>query len=247
MKSTSRNIFLLVISLMILSALGCKKEKTNQQPSISFVQPDNNLIITSDTVLIFKADPRDEDGEIEKVEFLINGLVVQTITQAPYQFEWLAKIENAGMYTIKAIAWDKEGASAEAEINLEIRDYRNPFTGDFYFRVIIQHWVLGQPTTYDTSFYSGVIRKYELADSENDLSPGNDSEENPDKKITIEFSPDTRITSLISEDGTLIPKSGHHYGHSGAFVNVDKIKFFVGGMGGLGGGWNYDVEGTRKP
>lgn len=127
-------------------------------------------------------------------------------------------------------------------------DFRIQYTGDFNFRVITMFWMMGQPTTYDTSFYNGVIRKYELADSESDLYSENDSEEkSPNEKITIEFAPNAKITSLIDEDGTLTPKSGYHYHHEGGFVHADTIKFYVGGFGGLGGGWNYTVLGIRKP
>ena len=126
-------------------------------------------------------------------------------------------------------------------------DFRLQFTGDFNFRVITEFWEMGQPLKYDTSFYNGVIRKYELVDSESDLYPENDSEEkNPNEKITIEFAPNAKITSLISEDGTLTPKHGYHYFHSGGFENIDTIVFHIGGLGGLGGGWSYDVEGIRK-
>lgn len=74
----------------------------------------------------------------------------------------------------------------------------------------------------------------------------NDSEENPNEKITIEFVPNAKITTLIDEDGILTPKYGYHYAHSGGFVNIDTIAFHIGGPGGLGGGWSYNIKGIRK-
>jgi hypothetical protein len=58
---------------------------------------------------------------------------------------------------------------AKEDSKMEVYDYRQKYFGDFYFTVITEFWMLGQPTTYDTSFYNGVIRKYELSDSEDDL------------------------------------------------------------------------------
>ena len=106
--------------------------------------------------------------------------------------------------------------------------------------------MLGQPTTYDTSYYNGVIRRYELVDSENDMFSDNDSNENPNEKITIEFIKKGKITSLINENGVLIPKAGYHYSHIGEFIHVDTINFNIGGLGGLGGGWAYEVKGIRE-
>jgi len=106
--------------------------------------------------------------------------------------------------------------------------------------------MLYQPTTYDTSYYNGVIRRYELSDSKNDLYADDDSGENPNKKITIEFKQDTKITSLLNIDGSLVYRFGYHYSHYGKFTDSDTIIFSVSGLGGLGAGCNYEVKGIRK-
>lgn len=247
MKSI-KTIFTAILTLLILMILiSCEKEKSNQKPTIRFVEPDNNLVIEHDTVLSIIVEPFDEDGEIKKVELFINGTIVKTFNSSPYQYDWHnAKIENIGVYTIKATAFDNKGATGDAEISVEIRDFRIKYLGDFNFRVITKSWIFGQPTTYDTSFYTGVIRKYELTDSENDLYIDDDSDENPDEKITLEFKQNTKITSLINENGILTPKSGYHYYHQGEFTDIDTISFSIGGLGGLGGGWNYEVKGIKK-
>ena len=129
---------------------------------------------------------------------------------------------------------------------IRINDFREKYYGNFYFKIITESWMLCQPTTYDTSYYNGVIRRYELVDSENDMFSDNDSNENPNEKITIEFIKKGKITSLINENGVLIPKAGYHYSHIGEFIHVDTINFNIGGLGGLGGGWAYEVKGIRE-
>jgi hypothetical protein len=245
MTKTAQIIFTTVLSLLIV--IGCEKEENKQSPTISFIEPDNNLVIEHDTILSIIVEPYDADGEIKKVELLINGVLIKTFDSPPYQYDWHdAKLENEGTFKFLAIAHNNKGATGQAEVSIEIKDFRTKYLGDFYFKVITESWMLGQPTTYETSFYNGVIRRYELIDSENDLYIDDDSYENPNEKITIEFKQNTKITSLLNTDGSLVSKSGSHYGHQGRFTDIDTIAFSIGGLGGLGGGWNYEVEGIRK-
>ncbi len=125
-------------------------------------------------------------------------------------------------------------------------DFRTKYFGSFRFRLITEFWMRGQANDYDTFFYNGVIRKFESNDKIDDLYSGSeDSTENVNEMITIEFSQNLKIISSINKDGSLISKSGYHYVHEGRFVNLDSIKFYVGGFGGLGGGVNYFVAGNR--
>ncbi len=136
--------------------------------------------------------------------------------------------------------------SCKKEKKSEENDFRTKYLGSFRFVLITESWRLGQSNLYDTSFYNGVIRKFELIDKNDDLYSGNeDSTENINDKITIEFSHSSKITTLIKKDGELISKSGYHYVHEGRFVNLDSIKVYIGGLGGLGGGLNYIVAGNR--
>jgi len=59
--------------------------------------------------LTLTATPTDSDGTIEKVEFLQNGVVVQTLTSAPWT--WSAANLAMGAYAFTAKATDNAGAS----------------------------------------------------------------------------------------------------------------------------------------
>lgn len=243
-----KTVFEITLTLLTLTILiSCAKDKSNQSPTIKFIEPENDLVIEHDTVLSIIVEPFDEDGDIQKVELFINGTMVITFNSPPYQYYWhVSNIENVGVFAIKAIAYDDKGAIGEAQIGVEINDFRIKYLGDFYFKVITESWMYGESPIYDTSFYSGVIRKYEYSDSENDLYIDDDGEENSNEKITIEFKSNTKITSILNEDGSLIPKSGHHYYHYGEFTCIDTINLSIDGLGGLGGGWNYEVVGIRE-
>jgi hypothetical protein len=236
-----------LIFLTFLVAISCDKEKTNDNPTIKFIQPDSNLIITHDTIIRFVVEPKDIDGDIVKVDFVINGVTKQTIDSPPYQFDWYdAKLDNVGIFIVDAIAYDNKGDTGVARIKIEINDYRIKYFGNFYFTIMTEHWMLGRPNTYDTSIYNGLIRKYLSTDSENDQYSSDDSKENPIDKITIEFKQNTKITTLLRSNGELIGKNGNHYCHNGKYNNIDTIEFAVGCLGGLGAGWNYKVKGIRK-
>lgn len=247
MKNIKNAPIILLTLVSILFAFSCETEKDNVNPTVQLTQPEDNLIIEQDTILTIIADANDTDGDVVKVELLINGTIVKKFDTLPYQYDWHdAKLENEGVHTIKAIAYDDKGATGQAEISVEIKDFRTKYLGNFHFKVITESWMIETPTTYDTSYYHGVIRKYELTDSDNDLCYNDDSDENPDEKITIEFKQNTKITSLLNSDGSLVSKSGYHYYHQGSFTDIDTIAFSIGGLGGLGGGCNYEVEGTRE-
>jgi len=156
------------------------------------------------------------------------------------------------MNSIKAVAIDNEDSVGIAEITFRVNiidnspDYRDPYIGHFYFRTIRSYWVINEGTTIDTSYFQGMIRKFELTDSADDLNTFyNDSGEDPDKKITIEFQEQKKITSMLKVDGRLIPIYNKYY-HEGRFTNIDTLKVQVSI------GWspshieNYDILGIRE-
>lgn len=124
-------------------------------------------------------------------------------------------------------------------------DYRKEFTGAYDFTVVEQYWIMGLPTTYDTTVYSGSVNLFVEGDNLTDLSSFDLPGENEDLKVTIEFLPGSRITPEILESGEFLPKAGYHYSHSGSFLPSDSVQFSVSGLGGLGGGTNYFIRGKK--
>jgi len=131
-------------------------------------------------------------------------------------------------------------------------DYRDQFTGNYTFTVMEESWMAGQPTVYDTFNYDGTIRRYATGDEEIDLC-GEDTMLIPSRSITIHFmdkilynTNEGIIISEVNEDGGLVTKGGHHYYHYGEFIGEDSISFAVEGLGSLGGGWDYKIEGKKN-
>jgi hypothetical protein len=124
-------------------------------------------------------------------------------------------------------------------------DSRIQYLGNFRFTISSEKWQLGQPTTNESSVYNGLVRKFKPTDSETDLYPEDDSGENSNEKITIEFMQGGKITTLLTDEGALADKYAAHYHHSGRFTHIDTLVFTVTGLGGLGGGVNFSVKGVR--
>jgi hypothetical protein len=239
-------VFFISAFILFMAIFSCSKEKLNTPPEVRFLQPAGNLLIEKDTVLNFLVEAGDKDGTIKQVAFLVNDYIVQWNHYPPYEYVWYdAKVDNPGVYSIKAIARDDMDATSTAEIRIEIYDFREQLLGDFQFTVVRAHWVIGGEITYDTLNYQGVVRRFEETDNDDNLFVDDDPTENPNQKVTIQFLPDKKITSIIDHEGVLMPKSGYHYTHTGSFIHPDTLVFYVGGLGGLGGGSAYSVTGSR--
>jgi hypothetical protein len=126
-------------------------------------------------------------------------------------------------------------------------DYREKYYGDYAFEAVIRSWSMSSGVSWDTSFYNGLIRKYQLSDSDSNWCAGAiDAHPNPNEKISLHFRQNMTITSGISEEGLLMPKTCYHYYHKGGFTHHDTISFYLTGLGGLGGGATMWVTGIRK-
>lgn len=137
MYITKLNLSTIIIVTFLLLIISCKEE--NKKPTISFLQPSNNLIIPNDTIISFIVEPYDSDGKIDRVEFIKNGTLIQTVVNSPYKFDWNISTEDSiGIYIIKAIAYDNEEAKGEAEIQIEIKSYLTKWLG--IYQGTSHHW-----------------------------------------------------------------------------------------------------------
>jgi len=96
-------------------------------PTIEITKPKNALYFfdtefsARDTpfiiqMLTIEANASDAETDIEKVEFYINDNLRGTDLQAPFEFLWTEII--SGQYTIKTVAYDNAGNSANADCSV---------------------------------------------------------------------------------------------------------------------------------
>ncbi len=193
-----------LLVLLLLTAFGCEKKEENQKPTVSFLQPDSNLTIDNDTLLVFIVDPFDRDGTIDRVEFTDIGKLVHTAFESPWTYEWnLLSEESKGFHVIKATAYDNQGASGEAEISLEVKSYLSKWAGSF--EGTSHHWI-GSPQQVHGEWQYVVNHYYNEVLAEVSLSS---------QDSCLDFTFTYNDTEVFNNYGLKFLPSGTHYSNWG--------------------------------
>jgi len=87
----------------------CAATPTNQPPAVSLTSPANGTSYTAPASMTIAATATDDKG-VTRVEFYSGTTLLNTDTAAPYSFNWTGV--SAGTYSVAAIAYDGDGASA---------------------------------------------------------------------------------------------------------------------------------------
>ena len=82
----------------------------NQPPVVSLTSPANNSVFTEPASITLTANASDADGNITKVDFLFDNVVVFTDNDEPFSYLWSSI--SQGSYRLKAVATDNLGATA---------------------------------------------------------------------------------------------------------------------------------------
>ncbi|KOO14874.1 ABC transporter substrate-binding protein [Vibrio xuii] len=88
---------------------GACDAQPNVAPSISVVQPN----VTANSAFVLSANTSDEDGQVAKVEYYIDGILTGTSSQAPFTLNHQGLSE--GDYQLFAVATDDKGAQTRSE------------------------------------------------------------------------------------------------------------------------------------
>lgn len=111
MKKNYSLIALVLVAFMFSKCGSDSGEKpVNQIPTISNVFPGSETLISDGEPITLSVDASDADGQIAKVEFVINGSVVGQAVAAPYKFDWTPN--ESGHYNFAVVAYDNEGATS---------------------------------------------------------------------------------------------------------------------------------------
>ena len=113
------------------------QESGEQEPNIEITKPkDFTLYFRNEEKIVFpinliigpitiETNATDADGEITKVQFIIDEELKDEVTEGPYTYNWNERI--FGMKTIRVKAYDNDGLTAEDEIAVFILNFG--FTG----------------------------------------------------------------------------------------------------------------------
>ncbi len=114
--------------------IGTLIELPNQAPQISLSSPTQlNIPVTGEPVSI-TALATDSDGSITRVDILLNGVTLKTLTSPPFKTAWTPTVP--GVYSISAIAIDNKGSQATTpSVSITVR--RGLFISSPGFRSIV--------------------------------------------------------------------------------------------------------------
>jgi regulation of enolase protein 1 (concanavalin A-like superfamily) len=90
----------------------------NAEPFVDLVRPLDGQHFTAPASVTLEADAYDADGSIARVDFYVGTTRIGGDTTAPYRITW--NVSAAGTYTIKALAIDNDGATAETRQSRKI-------------------------------------------------------------------------------------------------------------------------------
>jgi hypothetical protein len=91
-----------------INGLRTKYGILNEPPTVTIQVEPAGPTVPVGTTLTITATPVDVDGTIDRVQFLLNGSVFVTASQAPYSTK--IRLDTAGSYDFSAIATDDKGA-----------------------------------------------------------------------------------------------------------------------------------------
>jgi M6 family metalloprotease-like protein len=98
----------------------------NNKPIVSLTAPADNSTYNAPANITITADATDPNGSISKVEFYKGSSLLGTSTTYPYTFMW--NNVQAGIYTLKARAYDSENAFTDSQpilINVNAPEVNN--------------------------------------------------------------------------------------------------------------------------
>ncbi|PTL81261.1 Ig-like domain-containing protein [Vitiosangium sp. GDMCC 1.1324] len=81
-------------------------------PSTSITSPTAGSILSG--IVLIEASANDDRGTVSKVDFYLGATLLGSDTSAPFSFSWNTSSLTSGAYTLKTIAYDPSGNSANS-------------------------------------------------------------------------------------------------------------------------------------
>jgi hypothetical protein len=86
--------------------------RTGTPPRVTLTSPTNGAFLFVPARMQFTADAVDDDGDLDEVEFIVNGVEIAELHQPPFSLNW--SNANPGTYAVRAKARDNSGWEASS-------------------------------------------------------------------------------------------------------------------------------------
>lgn len=124
-KTMKKISSILLIGILAIT-FGCTKDNSNDNgggsssnnsaPTCTITSPQNGTTFSLSDNIPVTVSASDPDGTIVEVKLSIDEMEYQSVTSSPYNFTITSGIVSSGVHTIKAIAKDNSGATAQSSI-----------------------------------------------------------------------------------------------------------------------------------
>lgn len=111
------------------AAIEVKIGEDEMLPVVEFTYPDNKDKFSAGELMVAQVDAYDPNGDIEKVEFYLNGDLKETVKAPPFVWQFTMP-ENLDKHDLKAIAYDYAGNKNDDEIKVESVASTGNLSGD---------------------------------------------------------------------------------------------------------------------
>ncbi|MEN8121085.1 MAG: Ig-like domain-containing protein [Bacteroidota bacterium] len=115
-----KNIYF-VLALFVIFLSNCEKKEVNTNPECEITSPvDGDVFVPGEDIFI-SIIASDNEGEVEEVRLYLDGYLVETFTDSPYEFTWSNTWDfSLGNYSFEAIAVDEAGAETSHTISFSL-------------------------------------------------------------------------------------------------------------------------------
>lgn len=94
-------------NVWVYKPVGWQPSSQNISPKVEIVTPTGGANILPGTSVLITAQADDTDGQVERVEFYLDDLMIGEVMSQPYSISWFA--QNLGSYSLTARAFDNIG------------------------------------------------------------------------------------------------------------------------------------------
>lgn len=95
--------------------LTCNAPVEPVAPTLAFAEIASKTVKVGDAVAI-SVEASDEDGTVSHIDFFDNDSLIHSEWTYPYEFDW--ELASEGVHTLKAVAYDNDGNTAEKTISV---------------------------------------------------------------------------------------------------------------------------------
>jgi len=104
-----------------ITSINVKVGEDRLPPELSILYPQDGEKIEKGSLVQVAVDAIDKNSSVKKINFFLDGILVETKVIRPYQYSWTVNI-NTGTHILKAVALDAAGNTATESVSVTVTE-----------------------------------------------------------------------------------------------------------------------------